>query len=112
MPPTGQPPAYGGVLGAVTPPVHAWAALKVFEIDGSGDFDFLKRVLHKLLINFTWWVNRKDSNGNNVFEGGFLGLDNIGPFDRSAALPIAGLLEQSDGTAWMASYALNLLEMT
>ena len=67
--------------------------------------------MHKLLLNFTWWVNRKDANGNNVFEGGFLGLDNIGPFDRSAALPVAGVLEQSDGTGWMAMYALNLLEM-
>ena len=72
---------------------------------------FLARVMHKLLLNFTWWVNRKDTGGNNVFEGGFLGLDNVGPFDRSAALPVAGVLEQSDGTGWMAMYALNLLEM-
>jgi hypothetical protein len=91
--------------------VHAWAALQVFEIDGSRDFDFLAKVMHKLLLNFTWWVNRKDIDGNNVFEGGFLGLDNIGPIDRSAALPLAGILEQSDGTAWMAMYCLNLLEM-
>jgi hypothetical protein len=85
--------------------------LKIFEIDGGRDFDFLARVMHKLLINFTWWVNRKDIGGNNVFEGGFLGLDNVGPFDRSAALPVAGVLEQSDGTGWMAMYALNLLDI-
>ncbi|GAA5183174.1 glucosidase [Rugosimonospora acidiphila] len=112
MHPNGQLPAYEWAFDDVNPPVHAWAALKVFEIDGSGDFDFLKRVLHKLLMNFTWWVNRKDSTGNNVFEGGFLGLDNIGPFDRSSHLPVDGTLEQSDGTAWMASYALNLLEIS
>jgi hypothetical protein len=111
MHPNGQLPAYEWAFDDVNPPVHAWAALKVFEIDGAGDFDFLKRVMHKLLMNFTWWVNRKDSNGNNVFEGGFLGLDNIGPFDRSSYLPVPGMLEQSDGTAWMASYALNLLEI-
>ena len=86
------------------------AALRVFEIDGSQDIDFLERVFHKLLLNFTWWVNRKDSEGDNVFEGGFLGLDNIGPFDRSA-LPVAGHLEQSDGTSWMAMYCQNLLEI-
>jgi hypothetical protein len=112
MHPNGQLPAYEWAFDDANPPVHAWAALKVFEIDGAGDFDFLKRVLHKLLMNFTWWVNRKDSTGNNVFEGGFLGLDNIGPFDRSSHLPVDGTLEQSDGTAWMASYALNLLEMS
>ncbi len=111
MHPNGQLPAYEWAFDDVNPPVHAWAALKVFEIDGSGDFQFLQRVLHKLLMNFTWWVNRKDSNGDNIFEGGFLGLDNIGPFDRSNHLPIPGMLEQSDGTAWMASYALNLLEI-
>src|SRR6266545_245046 len=111
MHPNGQLPAYEWAFDDVNPPVHAWAALKVFEIDGAGDFQFLQRVLHKLLINFTWWVNRKDSTGNNVFEGGFLGLDNIGPFDRSNHLPVPGMLEQSDGTAWMASYALNLLEI-
>jgi glycogen debranching enzyme len=92
--------------------VHGWAALRVFELDGSRDFDFLEKVMHKLLMNFAWWVNRKDSGGNNVFEGGFLGLDNVGPFDRGAALPVAGVLEQSDGTAWMALYALNMLEMS
>ncbi|MBN1173555.1 MAG: glucosidase [Micromonosporaceae bacterium] len=111
MHPNGQIPAYEWAFGDVNPPVHAWAALRVFEMDGSQDYDFLERVMHKLLLNFTWWVNRKDSNGNNVFEGGFLGLDNVGPFDRSAALPVAGLLEQSDGTAWMAMYALNLFDM-
>jgi hypothetical protein len=112
MHPNGQLPAYEWALGDVNPPVHAWAALRVFEIDGSTDFEFLERLLPKLLINFTWWVNRKDADGNNVFEGGFLGLDNIGPIDRSAQLPVAGHLEQSDGTAWMAMYCLDLLEMT
>ena len=92
--------------------MHAWAALRVFEIDGGTDFDFLERMLHKLLINFTWWVNRKDADGKNVFAGGFLGLDNIGPIDRSAPLPIDGALEQSDGTSWMAMYCLDLLEMS
>ena len=111
MHPNGQIPAYEWAFGDVNPPVHGWAALRVFELDGGRDFDFLARVLHKLLMNFTWWVNRKDSGGNNVFEGGFLGLDNVGPFDRRAALPVAGVLEQSDGTGWMAMYALNLLEM-
>jgi hypothetical protein len=111
MHPNGQIPAYEWAFGDVNPPVHAWAALRVFELDGSRDYGFLAKVMHKLLLNFTWWVNRKDSNGNNVFEGGFLGLDNVGPFDRSAALPVAGLLEQSDGTAWMAMYALNLFDM-
>ncbi len=111
MHPNGQIPAYEWSFSDVNPPVHAWAALRVFELDGGTDYEFLARVMHKLLINFTWWVNRKDSTGNNVFEGGFLGLDNVGPFDRSSALPVAGILEQSDGTAWMAMYALNLLDM-
>ncbi len=111
MHPNGQLPAYEWSFGDVNPPVHAWAALRVFEIDGSTDFDFLQRVLHKLLINFTWWVNRKDADNNNVFEGGFLGLDNIGPFDRSEGVPAGVRLEQADGTAWMAMYCLNLLEM-
>jgi mannosylglycerate hydrolase MGH1-like protein len=111
MHPNGQIPAYEWAFGDVNPPVHAWAALRVFEIDGGNDYDFLARVMHKLLLNFTWWVNRKDVGGNNVFEGGFLGLDNVGPFDRSAALPVAGVLEQSDGTGWMAMYALNLLDI-
>ncbi|MGH3679191.1 MAG: MGH1-like glycoside hydrolase domain-containing protein, partial [Natronosporangium sp.] len=109
--PNGQIPAYEWAFGDVNPPVHAWAALRVFDIDGGKDFGFLARVMHKLLLNFTWWVNRKDTNGNNVFEGGFLGLDNVGPFDRSSALPVAGVLEQSDGTGWMAMYALNLFDM-
>ncbi|NUT36348.1 MAG: glucosidase [Hamadaea sp.] len=110
--PNGQIPAYEWAFSDVNPPVHAWAALRVFEIDGGRDFAFLSRIMHKLLLNFTWWVNRKDVGGNNVFEGGFLGLDNVGPFDRSAALPVAGTLEQSDGTGWMAMYALNMLEMS
>jgi hypothetical protein len=110
MHPNGQLPAYEWAFGDVNPPVHAWAALRVFEIAGDDDCDFLERILHKLLLNFTWWVNRKDSEGNNLFEGGFLGLDNIGPFDRST-LPVSGYLEQSDGTAWMAMYCQNLLEL-
>ena len=110
MHPNGQLPAYEWAFGDVNPPVHAWAALRVFEIDGSKDRDFLERIFHKLLLNFTWWVNRKDSEGNNVFQGGFLGLDNIGPFDRSN-LPVEGHIEQSDGTAWMAMYCQNLLEV-
>ena len=112
MHPNGQLPAYEWAFGDVNPPVHAWAALQVFAIDGANDFDFLERMLHKLLLNFTWWVNRKDADGNNVFAGGFLGLDNIGPIDRSAPLPIDGALEQSDGTSWMAMYCLDLLEMS
>ena len=112
MHPNGQLPAYEWALSDVNPPVQAWAALRVFEIDGSRDHGFLERMMHKLLINFTWWVNRKDAEGNNVFEGGFLGLDNIGPIDRSRDLPFGGVLEQADGTAWMAMYCLNLLEMS
>ena len=112
MHPNGQLPAYEWAFGDVNPPVHAWAALRVFEIDGGHDYEFLERMLHKLLLNFTWWVNRKDADGNNVFAGGFLGLDNIGPIDRSAPLPIEGSLEQSDGTSWMAMYCLDLLEMS
>jgi hypothetical protein len=111
MQPYGQLPAYEWAFSDVNPPVHAYAALRVFHIDGSRDYDFLERIFHKLLLNFTWWVNRKDAEGNNVFEGGFLGLDNIGPFDRSEALPVDGVLEQSDGTAWMAMYCLNMLEI-
>jgi hypothetical protein len=112
MHPNGQLPAYEWAFGDVNPPVHAWAALRVFEIDGGTDYEFLERLIHKLLLNFTWWVNRKDADGNNVFAGGFLGLDNIGPVDRSAPLPVDGQLEQSDGTAWMAMYCLDLLEMS
>ncbi|MDQ6637375.1 MAG: glucosidase [Candidatus Dormibacteraeota bacterium] len=110
MHPNGQLPAYEWWFSDVNPPVHAWAALRVFEISGGDDYDFLERIFHKLLLNFTWWVNRKDSEGNNIFEGGFLGLDNIGPFDRSS-LPVSGHLEQSDGTAWMAMYCLHLWEI-
>ena len=94
-------------LGDVNPPVHAWAALQVFAIDGGRDIDFLSRVFDKLLVNFTWWVNREDASGNNVFEGGFLGLDNIGPIDRSH-LPAGYTLDQSDATGWMGSYAMSL----
>jgi hypothetical protein len=111
MHPNGQLPAYEWAFGDVNPPVQAWAALTVFRIDGGTDFEFLARAFHKLLINFTWWVNRKDALGDNIFEGGFLGLDNIGPFDRSAMLPHGEVLEQSDGTAWMAKFCLNMLEM-
>ena len=110
MHPNGQLPAYEWAFGDVNPPVHAWAALRVFEIDGSKDHAFLERIFHKLLLNFTWWVNRKDSEGNNIFEGGFLGLDNIGPLDRSH-LPLDVHMEQSDGTAWMAMYCQNLLDV-
>ncbi|HEX8547749.1 MAG TPA: glucosidase [Cytophagaceae bacterium] len=116
MHPNGQIPAYEWNFSDVNPPVHAWATWRVYEIDkemneGKGDLDFLERVYHKLLLNFTWWVNRKDSEGNNVFEGGFLGLDNIGVFDRSQPLPTGGKTEQSDGTSWMAMYALNMLQI-
>ena len=110
MHPNGQLPAYEWDFSDTNPPVHAWAAMRVFESDGSRDYHFLEKVFHKLLINFTWWVNRKDAEGNNLFEGGFLGLDNIGPFDRSQ-LPVAGRLEQSDATSWMARYCLDMLEM-
>ncbi len=113
MHPNGQLPAYEWAFGDVNPPVHAWAAWRVYKIDkkrrGKGDMKFLERVFHKLLLNFTWWVNRKDSEGRNVFQGGFLGLDNIGVFDRSSALPTGGRIEQSDGTSWMAMYCLNML---
>jgi hypothetical protein len=103
--PNGALPAYEWDFGDVNPPVQAWAALEVFSIDGARDVDFLSRVFDKLLVNFTWWVNREDADGSNLFEGGFLGLDNIGPIDRSH-LPVGGVLEQSDATGWMASYAL------
>ena len=114
MHPNGQIPAYEWALGDVNPPVHAWAAWRVYKIDrsgqrGRGDRQFLERVFHKLLLNFTWWVNRKDAEGKNVFQGGFLGLDNIGVFDRSAPLPTGGHIEQSDGTSWMGMYSLNML---
>jgi hypothetical protein len=116
MHPNGQMPAYEWAFGDVNPPVHAWAAWRVYQIDrknsgGKGDLEFLERILHKLLINFTWWVNRKDAEGLNVFQGGFLGLDNIGVFDRSTHLPTGGHIDQADGTSWMAMYALNLMRI-
>ena len=114
--PNGQLPAYEWNFGDVNPPVHAWATWRVFEMDkaqrgDAGDLPFLERVFHKLLLNFTWWVNRKDINDNNVFQGGFLGLDNIGVFDRSSALPTGGFIDQADGTSWMAMYCLNMLRI-
>ncbi|HEY2114222.1 MAG TPA: glucosidase [Candidatus Angelobacter sp.] len=114
MHPNGQIPAYEWAFGDVNPPVHAWATYQVYLTDkakngGVGDTQFLERVFHKLLLNFTWWVNRKDPEGLNVFQGGFLGLDNIGVFDRSADLPTGGQIEQSDGTSWMAMYSLDML---
>jgi hypothetical protein len=115
MHPNGQLPAYEWKFDDVNPPVHAWAAFRVFQIDraikGVADRPFLERVFHKLMLNFNWWVNRKDADGRNVFQGGFLGLDNIGIFDRSAPLPTGGSINQSDGTAWMAMYALNLMRI-
>ena len=115
MHPNGQIPAYEWALGDVNPPVHAWACWRVFQIDrklsGRPDYAFLETIFHKLLLNFTWWVNRKDSEGSNIFEGGFLGLDNIGVFDRSAPLPTGGHIEQSDGTSWMAMYCLNMMKI-
>lgn len=115
MHPNGQIPAYEWAFGDVNPPVHAWAALKVYETEkkhyGNSDVVFLKKIFQKLMINFTWWVNQKDSTGKNVFEGGFLGLDNIGVFDRSNKLPGGGILEQADGTAWMAMYSLNMMKI-
>jgi hypothetical protein len=113
MHPNGQLPAYEWAFGDVNPPVHAWAAWRVYKIErrvrGVADRGFLEKVFHKLLLNFTWWVNRKDPEGMNIFEGGFLGLDNIGLFDRSAPLPTGGHLEQSDGTSWMGMYCLNMM---
>ncbi|HEU0038209.1 MAG TPA: glucosidase, partial [Verrucomicrobiae bacterium] len=121
MHPNGQFPAYEWEFGDVNPPVHAWATWRVFQIDRKqrreqkvndpGDLEFLERVYHKLLLNFTWWVNRKDAQGRNIFQGGFLGLDNIGVFDRSAPLPTGGYINQADGTSWMAMYCLNLLRI-
>ncbi len=114
MHPNGQLPAYEWAFDDVNPPVHAWAAYRIYKIEakrrgGHGDMPFLERVFQKLLLNFTWWVNRKDVAGRNVFQGGFLGLDNIGVFDRSTKLPTGGYLAQADGTAWMAVYSLNML---
>jgi hypothetical protein len=113
--PNGQIPAYEWNFGDVNPPVHAWSVMFTYRLEkaqkGKGDIKWLKSCFQKLLLNFTWWVNRKDRNGRNVFEGGFLGLDNIGVFDRSAPLPTGGYLEQADGTAWMSLYADNMLEI-
>ncbi len=121
MHPNGQFPAYEWAFGDVNPPVHGWATWRVFQMDRKqrqqedpdypGDLAFLERVFHKLMINFTWWVNRKDTEGRNIFQGGFLGLDNIGVFDRSAPLPTGGFINQSDGTSWMAMYSLNLMRI-
>jgi Mannosylglycerate hydrolase MGH1-like glycoside hydrolase domain len=114
MHPNGQIPAYEFAFSDVNPPVHAWAAWRVYKISApraSRDIQFLESVFHKLLLNFTWWVNRKDTEGNNIFSGGFLGLDNIGVFDRSKPLPTGGYLQQADGTAWMGFYCLTMLSM-
>ena len=111
MHPDGQLPAYEWAFGDVNPPVHAWAAWQVYCIDGSRDTDFLMRVFAKLLLNFSWWVNRKDADGSNLFEGGFLGMDNIGLFDRSKGLPPGYRLEQSDATSWMAFYCLTMMRI-
>ncbi len=117
MHPNGQLPAYEWAFSDVNPPVHGWATWRVYKIDqkacgGKGDIKFLEEVFHKLLLNFTWWVNKKDRNNKNIFQGGFLGMDNIGVFDRSAALPTGGYIEQSDGTSWMAMFTLNMLRMS
>lgn len=115
MNPQGQIPAYEWNFSDVNPPVHAFAAMEIYRIEkerkGKGDLAFLKKIFQKLIINFTWWINRKDSNGNNVFEGGFLGLDNIGVFNRSTQLPGETALEQADGTSWIGMYALNMMDM-
>ena len=115
MDPNGQLPAYEWAFGDVNPPVHAWATWRVYKIDakeqGRPDREFLEGVFHKLLLNFTWWVNRKDEDGNNVFQGGFLGMDNISVFDRSSELPTGGHIDQSDGTAWMGAFCLTMLKM-
>jgi mannosylglycerate hydrolase MGH1-like protein len=116
MHPNGSLPAYEWAFGDVNPPVHAWAAWRVFRMDaglrGTPDFEFLERVFHKLMLNFTGWVNRQDVEGRNVFQGGFLGLDNIGVFDRSQKLPVGGRIDQSDGTSWMGMYALNMMRIS
>jgi len=118
MHPNGQLPAYEWSFSDVNPPVHAWAAWRVYKIDrklqdGKADRPFLEEIFHKLLLNFTWWVNKKDNNGNNIFQGGFLGMDNIGVFDRSSKqLPTGGYIEQSDGTSWMAMFTLNMLRIS
>ena len=116
MHPNGQLPAYEWAFGDVNPPVHGWATWRVYKIDeklqGKSDRSFLEEVFHKLLLNFTWWVNKKDYSGNNIFQGGFLGMDNIGVFDRSNQLPTGGFIEQSDGTSWMAMFTLNMLRIS
>jgi hypothetical protein len=117
MHPNGQLPAYEWSFSDVNPPVHGWATWRVYQIDarlndGVGDRKFLEEVFHKLLLNFTWWINKKDYHGNNIFQGGFLGMDNIGVFDRSKQLPAGGLIEQSDGTSWMAMFTLNMLRIS
>ena len=113
MPPNGQLPAYEWSFDDVNPPVHAWAAYRILRIEeklrGTGDYLFLERVFQKLLMNFTWWVNRKDASGNNVIQGGFLGLDNIGVFDREEDFGAGAHLNQADGTSWMGVYSLNML---
>jgi hypothetical protein len=111
MHPNGQLPAYEWAFGDVNPPVHAWAAWQVYEADGKQDSVFLRRVFNKMLLNFTWWVNRKDAEGRNIFQGGFLGLDNISLFDRSRTLPVGGTIDQSDGTAWMGFYCLVMMNI-
>ena len=115
MAPNGQIPAYEWQFSDVNPPIQAWAALQIAETEkkrfGTYDFEFLKKIVNKLALNFTWWVNRKDNNNNNIFEGGFLGLDNIGVFDRSNSVPEGGHLEQVDGTSWMALFSLNLMQL-
>ena len=115
MHPNGQIPAYEWNFGDVNPPVHAWATIFTYRLEkaqkGEGDRNGSRACFQKLLFNFTWWVNRKDRSGRNIFEGGFLGLDNIGVFDRSAPLPTGGYLEQADGTAWMALFCQNMLEI-
>jgi hypothetical protein len=115
MHPNGQLPAYEWAFSDANPPVHAWATWRVYELDrevtGVGDHEFLEVMFHKLLLNFSWWVNRKDADDRNIFQGGFLGLDNIGIFDRSSPLPTGGRIDQADGTAWMASYALDLMQI-
>ena len=121
MHPNGQLPAYEWAFGDVNPPVHGWASWRVFQLDREqrrrgnpedpGDLAFLERVFHKLMLNFTWWVNRKDTSEKNVFHGGFLGLDNIGVFDRNAPLPSGGHISQSDATSWMAMFSLNLMRI-
>jgi hypothetical protein len=115
MHPNGQIPAYEWNFSDVNPPVHAWAALKIYnqetELTGKRDIGFLERVFQKLLLNFTWWVNRKDQESNNIFQGGFLGLDNIGVFDRSRSLPTGGYIDQADGTSWMGMYCLDMFSI-